>query len=129
MGSLILEVTMGAAHSTDLRSRVVAEVAAGMSRRQAAAHFRVSASSAIRWMGLREETGDVTPRPRGGKSRSPLEAHRAWLLDLNRTEPDLTLDAMVQRIGHEIGLKTTETSLRRFFKRFGISFKKNSARR
>jgi len=120
---------MGVAHSNDLRSRVVAEVALGMSRRQAAAHFRVSAASAVRWVELAGQTGSVSPRPRGGKSRSPLEAHKAWLLELNRTEPDLTLEAMVQRVGDEVGVKTTESSLRRFFKRLAISFKKNAARR
>jgi transposase len=129
MGPPIREVIMGAAHSNDLRSRVVAEVAGGMSRRQAASRFRVSVSSAIRWMELQVETGGVSPRPRGGKSRSPLERHRDWLLALNRAEPDLTLEAMVRRIDEELGLKTTETSLRRFFKRCRISFKKNSARR
>ena len=63
---------MGAARSKDLRSRVVAEVAAGMSRRQAAARFKVSAASAVRWVTLAAQTGGVDPRPRGGKSRSPL---------------------------------------------------------
>ena len=120
---------MGAAHSKDLRVRVVAEISAGMSRRQAAAHFRVSASSAIRWAELQSETGGVSPRPRGGKSRSPLEAHKDWLLWLNLAEPDLTLDAIVHRIGEDLGLKSSASSLRRFFKRWKISFKKNSARR
>ena len=119
---------MGAAHSDDLRLRVVAEVAAGMSRRQAAAHFRVSPSSAIRWAALEAETGAVSPRPRGGKSRSPLELHAGWLRRLIAEEPDLTLEAMVARIGDGLGLKTSEVSLRRFFKRHAISFKKNSAR-
>jgi len=119
---------MGSAHSEDLRLRVVAEVAGGMSRRQAAAHFRVSASSAIRWVGLKEETGWISPRPRGGKSRSPLEPHKDWLLSLNAAEPDLTLEAIARRIDEAFGLKTTEASLRRFFKRSKISFKKNSAR-
>ncbi len=95
-----------------------------MSRRQAAAHFRVSASSAIRWVGLKEETGGVSPRPRGGKSRSPLELHKDWLLSLNAAEPDLSLAAIVQRIDDGLGLKTTEASVRRFFKRSKISFKK-----
>lgn len=120
---------MGRAHSEDLRLRVVAEVAGGMSRRQAAAHFRVSASSAIRWVELKSETGAVNPRPRGGKSRSPLEPHKRWLLSLNVTEPDLTLEAIVQRIDEAFTLQTTEASVRRFFKRHKISFKKNSARR
>ncbi len=77
---------MGAAHSNDLRVRVVAEVAAGRSRRQAAARFRVSPSSAIRWAELKDETGNVSLRPRGGKRRSPLEPHAAWLLELNAKE-------------------------------------------
>lgn len=120
---------MGTAHSDDLRIRVVEEVAGGMSRRQAAAHFRVSASSAIRWVGLKAETGAVSPRPRGGKSRSPLEPHKAWLLSLNTAEPDLTLEALVGRINETLGVKTTEASVRRFFKRARVSFKKNPARR
>ena len=72
---LIRRLDMGTtAHSDDLRSRVVAEVLAGASRRQAAERFKVSAASAVRWAQLHGRTGGVDPRPRGGKSRSPLEA-------------------------------------------------------
>ena len=121
---------MGAAHSNDLRLRVVAEVAAGrMSRRQAAAHFRVSASSAIRWVELQEETGGISPRPRGGKSRSPLEPHASWLLELIAREADLTLAEIVQRLIQDRGVHTTDSSVDRFFARHKVSFKKNSARR
>ena len=116
------------AYSNDLRSRVVAEVAAGTSRRQAARLYRVSASSAVRWAELHDETGSVSPRPRGGKSRSPLQPHRDWLLKLVAEEPDLTLRELEQRISEGVGLVTTERSIRRFFKRYGISFKKNAAR-
>jgi transposase len=119
---------MGAARSVDLRERVVAEVAAGMSRRQAAAHFRVSAASAIRWVGLKAETGGLAPRPRGGKSRSPLEPHAEWLKALVVQEPDLTLAELEQRIWEGLELKITERSIRRFFTRHRISFKKNRAR-
>ena len=117
------------AHSTDLRSRVVAEVAAGSSRRQAAARFRVSVSSAIRWVTLHEEKGGIDPRPRGGQSRSPLLAHTAWLLALIAAEPDLTLAASVARLLSERGVATSEASIRRFYQRHRISFKKNPARR
>lgn len=118
---------MGAALAVDLRQRVVDAIAAGASRR-GAAHFRVSASSAIRWAALQEQAGSVKPRTRGGRSRSPLEAHKDWLLLLNEAEPDLTLEAIVGRIGEQLGLGTTEGSVRRFFKRHKISFKKNAAR-
>ena len=120
---------MGAAHSDDLRIRVVDEVSAGrMSRRQAAVHFRVSAASAVRWVALKEETGGVTPRARGGRSRSPLTPHAAWLLELVSREPDLTLADLEQRILDGVGVTITEVSIRRFFKRHRISYKKNAAR-
>jgi transposase len=119
----------GRAYSNDLRSRLVAEVAAGTSRREAARIYRVSASTAVRWAGRHEETGSVEPKARGGRSRSPLEPHRVWLLELNVKEPDLTLLEIERRVAQGLGVRTTEGSIRRFFKRHGISFKKNSARR
>lgn len=119
---------MGAARSVDLRERVVGEVSAGMSRRQAAARFRVSASSAIRWAALEAETGSVTPRPRGGRSRSPLEPHAAWLLELVACEPDLTLAELERRIAAGVGVTITERSIRRFFDRHRITLKKSRAR-
>ena len=112
---------MGAAHSMDLRERVVAEVAAGSSRRGAAARFKVSPASAVRWVELAAQTGGVHPRPRGGKSRSPLEPHAAWLLALVSTEPDLTLAEIEVRLREGLGLRIAETSIRRFFTRHAIS--------
>jgi transposase len=120
---------MGKARSEDLRVRVVAEIAGGLSRRAAAARFKVSASSAVRWVTLKAQTGGLAPRPRGGKSRSPLEPHAAWLLDLNAREGDLTLVELERRILEGVGVKTTEVSIRRFFARHDITFKKNAARR
>lgn len=120
---------MGAARSVDLRERVVAEVSAGMSRRQAAARFKVSPSSAIRWTALERETGGVAPRLRGGRSRSPLERHAAWLLELVAREPDLTLAELERRIVQGVGLAITERSIRRFFDRHRITLKKSRARR
>jgi transposase len=129
MEPLIREVIMVAAHSDDLRLRVVEEVMEGrMSRRAAASHFRVSAASAIRWVALKGRSGSVSQLPRGGRSRSPLEPHATWLLNLVANESDLTLADLVWRVLQGLGLRTTETSLRRFFKRHKISFKKNSAR-
>ncbi len=116
-------------YSDDLRTRVVTAVAEGCSRRSAAKRFAVSASSSIRWVGLQEETGSVSPRRQDRKSRSPLEPHAVWLLELVAQEPDLTLAEMVQRIWQDRQVRTTDSSVDRFFKRHGVSFKKNSARR
>lgn len=115
-------------YSDDLRTRVVTAVAEGCSRRAAAKRFAVSVSSSIRWVGLHEETGSVSARSRGGNSRSPLEPHAAWLLELVGNEPDLTLAEIVDRLLWDRGVRTTDSSVDRFFKRHGVTFKKNSAR-
>ena len=88
----------------------------------------MSASSAIRWTALEQATGSVAPRPRGGKSRSPLEPHAAWLLDLVAREPDLTLFELERRISEGVGVTITERSIRRFFDRHQITLKKSRAR-
>jgi len=120
---------MGQPYSDDLRARVVRAVAEGCSRRAAAKRFAVSASSSIRWVVLHEETGSVSARRCAGKSRSPLEAHAAWLLALIDKEADLTLAEIVQRLWQDRRLRTTDSSVDRFFRRHSVSFKKNSTRR
>ena len=80
--------------SLDLRMRVLREVEAGASRREAAECVEVSASSAIKWMQRLNETGSIAAKPSGG-SISPLEAHAAVLLGLIAEQPDLTLDEIV----------------------------------
>lgn len=110
--------------SVDLRERVVAAIEGGMSRRQAAAHFRVGVSSAIRWMSRAQNTGDVRPKPMGGDHRSaPIEAQAPFLLSMRQERSDATLReyqaALVER-GLAIGL----SSISRFFARHGITLKK-----
>ena len=80
--------------SLDLRMRVLREVEAGASRREAAECVEVSASSVIKWMQRLNETGSIAAEPSGG-SISPLEAHAAVLLGLIAEQADLTLDEIV----------------------------------
>src|SRR5262245_20724974 len=109
-------------YSEDLRALVVTAVAEGCSRRAAGKRFAVSASSSIRWVELHEETGSVSPRQRSGKSRSPLELHAVWLLDLVAKEPDLTLAEIVERLLQKRQVCTSDSSVDRFFQRHGVSF-------
>jgi transposase len=119
---------MSSAYSDDLRERVVLDVGSGLSRREAGRRFRVSASSAIRWVERHAETGSVSAKPRGDHRRSPLEAHAVWLLELVAREPELTLEETAARIVTELGVETTKSSVDRFYGRHRISFKKNAAR-
>lgn len=57
-----------------------------------------------------DETGNISPRPRGGKSRSPLEPHAAWLLALIAEAPDLTLIEIAGRVLATHALNTTEVA-------------------
>src|SRR5271166_5968561 len=79
--------------SDDLRERVIeAVVLDGLSRNQAAARFKVSIASAVRWVKRFQNTGEISPAPSGGDRRSGrIEVHRDYLLGLIRRSPDLTL--------------------------------------
>ena len=120
---------MAKGYSKDLRVRAVALVEEGESRREAARILGLGASTTIRWIERWATTGSVAALPDTGHSRSPLEAHRQWLLDLVAAEPDLTLEEIRARLKSEKRLKTGTTSVWRFFDRHDITFKKNSARR
>ncbi len=115
--------------SEDLRIRVIDAVEAGSSRRQAAARFGVSVSSAIRWVQEWRRTGRTAPYPRGGDRRSGrIESKREFLLAKVEETPDMTL-AELQALLKERGLSVGSGTVWRFFDRHEISFKKNRARR
>ena len=114
-------------YSQDLRERVVRAVEAGASCHEAAAAFEVSVSSAIRWVARWRQTGLVAAKPMGGK-RSPLDAHKDWLLALIAAEPDLTLEEMRARLRGR-GILVSTSMVWRFFDRHNITFKKKPARR
>jgi transposase len=116
---------MAAAYSADLRERVVAAIAAGASRRAVARVFRVSASSAIRWVQRVKDSGSYAAKATGGDVRSrKIEAHKDWLLALVAGEPDLTLEEIRGRLLAEKSFKASVSMIWRFFRRHGISFKK-----
>jgi transposase len=121
---------MPAAYSLDLRERVIGAVEAGTSRRGAAAVFKVSVSTVIRWATRVGETGSYAPRPSGGDHKSKaVEAHKDWLLSLAAAEPDLTLEEIRTRLKEAHRLSKSLSCLWRFFARHNVTFKKNRARR
>ena len=113
-------------YSPDMRERVIGRVERGDSRREAAEHFEISASAAIKWLARWRETGIAAAKPRGG-STSPLEEHAPVLLALNAALPDLTLDETVEALRKQ-KILASRSAIYRFFKRHKITFKKNIAR-
>jgi transposase len=117
---------MPRAYSADMRERVIARVESGGSRREAAEHYEVSASTAVIWVKCFRQTGRCAAKPRGGSS-SPLERHATFLLALIEAQPDLTLDEVVSAM-RKRRIAGSRTAVWRFFQRHKITFKKKSAR-
>ena len=110
--------------SVDLRERVCEAVSEGLSRHQAAARFKVSASSAIRWQAQKQTSGTVAPARVGGDRRSArIEAEAAFILAQIEARPDITLVELQTKL-KDRGLSVGIGSLWRFFDRRQISFKK-----
>src|SRR5215207_8718049 len=90
---------MPKALSFDLRSRVLAAIDEGLSCRQAATRFGVSASSAIRWQAQRRAGGDARPKPQGGDRLSRrTEAHADLIHAALAEMPDITLSELKARL-------------------------------
>ncbi len=122
---------MPKAYSQDLRERVIGAVEVdGMSRRAAARRFGVSEASAIKWVQRYRRTGAFGPVSTGGHRPSKLAPERAWLMAMIEDQPDITLEALSERLAVERGVGADTSMLSRYFRREGISFKKRrSARR
>jgi transposase len=81
--------------SVDLRTRVLAAISAGVSGRQAAQRFGVSAASASRWRHLERAKGDAQPRKQGGDRRSgQTQAHAGEILRLYEAKPDISIEEL-----------------------------------
>ena len=78
--------------------------------------LNVGASTAIRWIERWTTTGSVEAKPGTGHSRSPLNKHEQWLLDLIAAEPDLTLDDIRVRLSRAKKLKVGTSSIWRFLR-------------
>ena len=113
--------------SQDLRLRIVDLVASGISRRAAARHFKVSASSAIRFVRQAGDVGHVEPKvPR--KRRSKLDPYRADIIGWIGEQPDLTLAELCARLDGEHGLRAGSSTLDDWLRTNQITYKKNGSR-
>lgn len=118
---------MGSCRSDDLRCRVTAAVAAGSSRRAAAARFGVSVSSAIRWAARAASEGSPVPRKQGRPAgKGPLAAHLDFLIAAVEAEPDLTMPELAVRLRAERGVSAAWASLSKLLCRAGFTYKKTA---
>lgn len=120
---------MGKSLSLDLRSRLVAAVAGGLSRRAAAERFGVAAASAIRWVRASTTTGDIYAKPQGGDRRSHhIEAFRSVILAAVQAQKDITLVELAEMLRTKHGASFAASTVWRFLDRHAMTFKKNRTR-
>ena len=114
--------------SIDLRERVLAAVAGGMSRRAAAERFGVAPSTAIKWVAVWRASGRERPLTAGGDRRShPIETHAEAILAWLAETPDVTLAEVAAGLARQRGLQVSRSTVWRFFARRAITFKKKTA--
>ncbi len=111
--------------SQDLRLRIVDLVVSGVSRRKAAVHFQVSASSAIRFVKQAEEVGHVDVKVRK-KRKSRLDPFHGDLVDWIGEQPDLTLAELCSRVFDADGLRVGSSTLDDWLRANQITYKKTA---
>ena len=115
--------------SQDLRSRVVAAVAGGLTRRAAAERFGISIASAVRWVDAWRRTGETVAQRQGGDRRSErIEAFAPTILGALKAKVDMTLDELVSLLVRKHGERFARSTVWRFLDRHAMTVKKNGAR-
>jgi len=119
---------MGKAYSLDLRERIVGYVGKGHSARAAARVFGVSASTAMRLAAAHRRRGSVAPRRQG---REPgqvgrLAPHIGFLIEVVRSDPDITLRELAGALEEAEGVRVQLSSIHRALVRAGYSYKKRT---
>ncbi len=109
------------------RRRVIEAIEGGMSRNGAARRFDIAPSTAILWMLRYTQTASYKAFKVGGQRRPILSGYEENLCTLIKKNPSITC-RQIQLFLCLQNIKIDETTISRFLKKLGISFKKNTAR-
>jgi transposase len=118
---------MGKPYSEDLRRSVVEAIESGHSYEEAADVCGVSVSSVSRFLTRWRSTGSVRPEKFGGYKGYALERHRSRILRWVGAQPDITLSELQARLAKQ-KVAISQTSIFRFLRHLGFTFKKKPAR-
>jgi transposase len=116
------------AYSKDLRIRVLAATERGMPRREAVETFGVSLATLKRWLKMRKEGRDLSPRYSTGRKRRILataEERRALWVQLEE-DGEATLERHCELWEERRGVKVSVSTMSRTIReRLGWTFKKS----
>ena len=83
---------------------------------------------AIKWVQRFERRGSRAASKMGGYLRPRLEPHREFLEELRVEKTDITLKALCDRLLAERGVRADTAMMSRFFRRIGVTLKKDADR-
>lgn len=108
----------------------MAYVEAGHSARAAGRVFGVSASTAVRLVAAWRTRATLAARPqrRMAGTAGKLAAHRAFLVEVVRAEPDITLRELAGALLEAEGVRANISSLHRALRAAGYAYKKRPDR-
>jgi len=106
---------------------MVRAVESGRSRHEVARLFGVSPSCVIKLMQRHRETGQVRPAKFGGYKKPILAEHEDKVRALVEARSDLTISELCRELA-ALGISVGRSSVDRFMRRLGLTFKKNLAR-
>lgn len=112
------------AYSLDLRERVVADRAAGLSTAEVARKYRVSPAWVRRLMQRYRASGQLAPKRRTQYRVPLLQPHLPQLAALIQVQPDATLAELRAAVGVPVSLSTVWRAVHRL----GLTLKKSPAR-
>jgi transposase len=114
-------------HIRTICARVVAAVAEGATREEAAERHDVSLSSVGRFLRLKHETGSVSPAKFGGHKPYALAAREERVRQLVAEQPDITLAELRAKLARQ-KVTVGQTSIFRFLRYLKLTFKEKPAR-
>jgi len=118
-------------YSNDLRRKFFeAYDSGGVSLKELAKRFRVSESWAKKLSARRSKTGQIEVRSwRHGPKGRGTAAIEAWMREQMRSQPDLTLQELQQRLAREHRLPLSVAWIGILLRRWGLRHKKNRSAR
>jgi transposase len=84
-------------------------------------------SFVVKLMTLLRGSGQLAPKPAGGRRHAKLEPHRAFLLARGAAKADITMPELSGELATATGTKADPASLSRWLIRNGYRFRKNAA--
>ena len=118
---------MGKPYADDLRLVVVRLIEEGHTRPEVAELCGISVSSVGRYVRRYRGTGSVSPDKFGGYKGYALAKYAARVERWIARQPDLTLLELQARLA-KTGVKVAASSVFRFLRHLGLTFKKSPAR-